>query len=342
MTRSWLLRIGAFALFCFLLAYSQTATTRAGAASGKRWYKGNLHTHTLNSDGDSTPHEVTTWYREHGYNFLVLSDHNYLTDPTGLNAIHGAREQFLLIQGEEVTDHFEKKSVHINAYNPSRLIEPQHGNSVAATIQNNVTEILRAGAIPSLNHPNFGWSVTTDDMLAVKDLGLFEVYNGHPAVNNDGGGGSPSLDEMWDILLTKGRRLYGIGVDDAHHFKKFGKTFSNPGHGWVQVRAASLAAEDIVDALKRGDFYASSGVKLRDVQVSGSEYRVEVETADWEKVTTYFIGKEGRVLGKSFDTNAVYRFTGSESYVRARVESSSGARAWTQPVFRGASTPSGD
>src|SRR5215510_12308656 len=67
-----------------------------------RWYKGNTHTHTLNSDGDSTPDDVVRWYREHGYRFLVLSDHNFLTSVKGLNALHGADEKFLVIKGEEV------------------------------------------------------------------------------------------------------------------------------------------------------------------------------------------------------------------------------------------------
>ena len=79
-------RIPVFLLFLAVLGVALTQT-RQPAAKG-RWYKGNLHTHTLNSDGDSTPHEVATWYREHGYQFLVLTDHNHFTDPAGLNAIH--------------------------------------------------------------------------------------------------------------------------------------------------------------------------------------------------------------------------------------------------------------
>src|SRR5688572_7439061 len=260
------------AALCALIA-AQTRDSNPNAA--KRWYKGNLHTHTLNSDGDSTPHEVTTWYREHGYNFLVLTDHNHLTDIAGLNALHAAKEKFLLITGEEVTDSYQKKPIHVNAFNPERLVQPQHGDSVAATIQNNVTEIRRAKGIPSVNHPNFHWAITIQDMLSVKGLGLFEVYNGHPMVNNDGGGGFASLDEMWDALLSAGQRLYGIAVDDAHHFKRFGKEYSNPGHGWIHVRADSLTPDEILSAIEAGDFYATSGVTLRDVAVTGSEYRIE-------------------------------------------------------------------
>src|SRR5580765_4866366 len=97
-------------------------------SAGGRWYKGNTHTHTLNSDGDSTPDDVVRWYREHGYRFLVLSDHNFLTSVDGLNAVHGADELFLLIKGEEVTDGFQSKPIHINGLDVSGKVEPQHGS----------------------------------------------------------------------------------------------------------------------------------------------------------------------------------------------------------------------
>ena len=77
-------------------------------------------------------------------------------------------------------------------------------------------------------------------------------------------------------------------------------------------------------------------MSLRDVVVTDAEYRIEIAAAEqWkEKTTTYFIGDGGKILTKTFDNPAVYRFAGNEKYVRARVESSGGARAWTQPVFR--------
>src|SRR5262245_19754664 len=90
--------------------------------SAWRWYKGNTHTHTLQSDGDSTPDEVTRWYKERGYQFLVLSDHNVLTPIADLARLHGEPERFLLIPGEEVTDAFAKKPLHINGLNVSGLV----------------------------------------------------------------------------------------------------------------------------------------------------------------------------------------------------------------------------
>ena len=326
MRTTWIIRFIFLSLLVLGAALTQTRPST-------RWYKGNLHTHTLNSDGDSSPHEVATWYREHGYQFLTLSDHNYLTNVEGLNSLHAAREKFLLIPGEEVTDRFGEKPIHINAYNLSRELQPKHGGSVAETIQNNVNMIRGVTALPSLNHPNFHWAVNRDDLMKVSNLGLFEVYNGHPQVNNAGGGGFDSLDEMWDALLTGGKRIHGIAVDDAHHFKKIGQEFSNPGRGWIQVRAGELSAQAIAEAIDKGDFYASSGVVLSDVQMGGGEYRLEIAPRTTEKFTTYFIGEGGKILTKSFDLKPVYKATGSEKYVRARVDSSFGSSAWTQPMF---------
>jgi hypothetical protein len=48
--------------------------------SAQQWYKGNLHTHSLWSDGDDFPEMIMAWYKEHGYNFVALSDHNTLQE----------------------------------------------------------------------------------------------------------------------------------------------------------------------------------------------------------------------------------------------------------------------
>lgn len=317
-------------------AWALAALGSGGAtqAPPMNWYKGNLHTHTLNSDGDSTPSEVAAWYRGQRYHFLVLSDHNYFTEVEGLNAVHGGRERFLLIPGEEVTDRFEAKPVHLNAYGPRGLVEPAHGATLVETVQRNVDAIRQAGGLPSLNHPNFGWAFTSRDLLGVRGLAMFEVYNGHPQVNNVGGGGAESLDEMWDALLTAGRRLWGIAVDDAHHFKVWGRQYSNPGRGWVMVRAPALTAENILRALETGNFYASTGVELAAVEPSADGLRVEIKAEAPLRYTTYFIGAGGRILAKSYEKTAAYRFQSGDQYVRARVVASSGDVAWTQPVFR--------
>lgn len=307
----------------------------AGSApSSGKWYKGNTHTHTLNSDGDSTPDDVVRWYRDHRYNFLVLSDHNFLTSIDGLNALHGADEQFLLVKGEEVTDRFGDKALHINGLGVRERVAPQGGASVLDVLQRNVTAIRGAGGVPHINHPNFRWSVTPDELRQVRDNRLFEIYNGHPEVNSLGGGGVPGMEEAWNAILDSGTLLYGIAVDDAHTFKQPGNpNVAGPGRGWVVVRAPRLEARALLEAMERGDFYASTGVELSDYQASPQRISVSVKATSYSKYRVQFIGKGGKLLSEIVEAKATYDVRGDEGYVRARVLESNGLMAWCQPVW---------
>jgi hypothetical protein len=304
------------------------------------YYKGNLHTHTLNSDGDSTPDDVVRWYREHGYNFVTITDHNYLTSVDGLNALHGADDKFLVMKGEELTDSFEKKPIHVNGFAPNSFIKPTGGNSVLDVTQRMVDAIRGAGAVPSINHPNFGWAISADELLQVQRTRLFEVFNGHPTVNNAGGGGVPGLEEVWDRLLSSGKMIYGIAVDDAHYFKRpEDKTAPRPGFGWVYVRAPRLESRALLEALERGDFYSSTGVELQSIAATASSLTIAIKTETQSKYRIQFVGRQGRVLSESITSPATYTFKGDESYVRAKVFESNGKQAWIQPVPVGASAP---
>ena len=145
-----------------LMAMVVAMATAAGLMSAQspapalRWYKGNTHTHTLNSDGDSTPDDVVRWYREHGYNFLVLSDHNFLTSVDGLNALHAADQQFLVIKGEEVTDTFGPKPVHVNGLDANQRIVDD-------------TTSVTGFAIRSLYAASACWS-TSDFLIAERNV----------------------------------------------------------------------------------------------------------------------------------------------------------------------------
>lgn len=320
------------ALFAALVNLPKTFTS--ASQSQPRWYKGNTHTHTVNSDGDSTPDEVVRWYREHGYNFLVLTDHNFLTSVDGLNALHGADGKFIVIKGEEVTDDFNRKPIHINGLDVERLVQPQGGKSVAETIQRDVDAIRAARGVPHVNHPNFGWAITTDDLKQVRNDKLFEIFNGHPYVNNLGGGGMPGLEEMWDILLSNGKQLYGIAVDDAHTFKRpWDATAARPGQGWVMVKAEKLSATAILESLERGDFYSSTGVELSDYKVENKTISITIKEIKSSKYRVQFIGRDGKLLKEITSSPAVYQIRGDEMYVRAKIIESNGKFAWTQPVF---------
>ena len=300
------------------------------------WYKGNTHTHTLNSDGDSTPDEVVRWYREHDYQFLVLTDHNFLTSVDGLNALHGADERFLVIKGEEVSSRFEEKPLHVNGLNVERSVGQQTGRSVVEILQRAVNGIRDASGIPHINHPNMRWNIKAEEMGQVTNYRLFEVYNGHPRVNNQGqgGGGPPGLEEMWDILLSDGKLLFGLATDDAHVFKEpWSDTAAKPGKGWVMVRAEHLAPDSILDALERGDFYASTGVELTDYSVRGKTVEISISEVGAAKYRVLFIGENGRLLKEDINNPATYEIKGDEKYVRAKILESNGKVAWTQPVM---------
>ncbi|MCP5112125.1 MAG: hypothetical protein GY953_14945 [bacterium] len=195
------------------------------------------------------------------------------------------------------------------------------------TIQQNVDAITDAGGLPSLNHPNFHWAVTAEEMAQVDGLRMFEVYNGHPTVHNMG------LEEMWDVVLSAGREIHGVAVDDAHHFKEFAPDLSNPGRGWVVVKAADLAAPAITEALGAGEFYSSTGVELADVVRQPNGLRITIKSEGDFRYATRYTGEMGKLLAASNDVESEYTLRPGEVYVRATVTDSMGRKAWVQPVF---------
>jgi hypothetical protein len=138
---------------------------------------------------------------------------------------------------------------------------------------------------------------------------------------------------MWDVVLTAGREVYGVAVDDAHNFKSIGPQYSNPGRGWVMVKARELSTRAVMDALDSGDFYASTGVELAEVERLDKGLRLKISEASQIRFTTEFLGANGKLLSRTFDNPAEYVLKPGEAYVRARVTDSNGNRAWVQPVF---------
>ena len=310
--------------------YSGKSETNTFAGQNSQiWYKGNVHTHTTNSDGDSSPQKVVRWYKDHEYNFLIITDHNYLTETGPLDT--DKSDRFILISGEEITS---KNALHLNAFGIKEVIAPASGDSKPEVIQQNIDNTRKAGGIPSINHPNFQWAVPGETIKKIKNCYLFELFNGHPGVNNFGGGGFPSTEEIWDDVLSSGKKIYGVASDDAHYFQKeFSKDRYNPGRGWICVKAKSLTAENILSSMEKGDFYASTGVELKDIVTGNNTIKIYITPQRDFKYTTIFIGNNGKILKTSYNNPASYNIKGDEKYIRAKVMSSDGSRAWIQPVF---------
>lgn len=294
-----------------------------------RFLRGNTHCHTdLCGHADSPPETVAAWYREAGYDFLVISEHNLFVDPARLAVPRDPG--FLLIPGEEIT----QPGAHTGASGIRTLIPPVEEPMLPAAeiVRRNIASIRAQGGVPQVNHPNFRWQLSLPDLLSLPDVSLLEIWNGHPLVQNDGDASHPPVEAMWDALLAQGRRVFGIAVDDAHHFRTWGPEWSNPGRGWVMVRAPRRTPAAILSALDGGDFYASTGVLLADLRARDAEIGLAVVPVPGETCRIEFVA-DGRVVeGRDGWEAAFQRPPGTRS-LRARVASSSGRRAWTQPVF---------
>ncbi len=329
-----MIRRGLFVLLAALCAAQCAAAQEAAAPP--RWFRGNTHTHTINSDGDSSPDAVVRWYKEHYYQFVVISDHNAVTPVEGLNAVFAAPGKFLVLAGEEVTDSLDAAPVHLIGVGVRETMPPQGGASITEILTRDARAIRAAGGVPHINHPNFSWALTAVQ-IAAAEAHHFEIWSGHPLVNSHGGGGFPSAEEIWDLVLSTGRVIFGVATDDAHQFKgEFSAAALNPGRGWIMIRATELSAAALLAAFDQGDFYSSTGVTLKSYEASASEIRIELphnSSRTAPRYRTFFIGKDGAVLKQEDSLAPSYQFQGSELYVRARIESSNGTMAWTQPVF---------
>lgn len=417
---------------CVLLLTQQQNSPVASAQSLKssstqKWYRGNLHTHSLWSDGDDYLENISQWYLDHGYQFLAFTDHNVLADRErwidieknkgGKQAFEklvkaspanwiekrerdGRTEvrmkrfdevanrynqpgKFLLLQGQEITDSLGKLPVHLNATNIQQLLPPRHGSSVAEIIQNNTDALIaqrertKQPMLIHVAHPNFGMGVTAEDLMRIRGANFFEVYNGHPFVHNSGSRNTPSTERIWDIINTRRLTefglplLFGLATDDGHEYHSFSGTVSNPGRGWVMVLANDLQPASLIEAMEKGRFYSSTGVKLNHIHANPGSLYVEVAPdPDIRYVIEFFgtrkgfdakheprLGKDrqpirsteryspdiGALLAKSLGTQATYKFQGDELFVRSRIvstrrhpnpsESGEFETAWTQPVY---------
>jgi hypothetical protein len=401
------------------------AVVPLASAAEARWWKGNLHTHSLWSDGDDFPESIADWYKQHGYHFLAMSDHNRMLegeqwvteskkhhfpealaknqrrfgadwlqrrDRQGTNQyrlktleeFRGQLEEpgrFLMIPSEEITSGHLSFPVHINATNLRKKISARGGTNVLDVMQRGVDAVLEQRRqtgqpmFPHINHPNFGWGITAEDLMQVQGERFFEVYNGHPSVHNEGNATHAGMERMWDIVLAWriGKLdlppMYGLAVDDSHHYHSHGVGKSNNGRGWVMVRSERLDPPSLIAAMEAGEFYSSSGVSLRQIQRAGNTMRIEVEAKPGVTYTVRFIGtrrgfdatrspvvsangepiratqRYSDQIGETFlvvaGPSAEYSLRGDELYVRAVVNSSQKianpsrkgetASAWIQP-----------
>ena len=305
------------------------------------WFKGNLHTHTNKSDGDSSPETVVDWYSKNKYDFLVLSDHNHLT------ILDSDQTKLLLIPGEEITLNLPY-TIHVNAIGIKKVIEPTIRPTKVKTLQANIDNIINSGGLAEINHPNFRWALNEKDLVQIRGAHFIEVFNGNYNTHNYGGGGKKSVEEMWDEMLSKKIKIWGVAVDDSHHFKEeFAPHRHNPGRGWVEVFSKDLSEKNILDSMRNGNFYFSNGVKFKNISFNKEKIELSI-SGDYfnkglsnslvtdSKYTTQLISNDGEIIkevdGKSVKFNLI-KNTQKYTYFRTKTISSTGSIGWTQPIF---------
>ena len=305
------------------------------------WFKGNLHTHTNKSDGDSSPETVVDWYSNNKYDFLVLSDHNHLT------ILDSDQTKLLLIPGEEITLNLPY-TIHVNAIGIKKVIEPTIRPTKVKTLQANIDNIINSGGLAEINHPNFRWALNEKDLVQIRGAHFIEVFNGNYNTHNYGGGGKKSVEEMWDEMLSKKIKIWGVAVDDSHHFKEeFAPHRHNPGRGWVEVFAKNLSEKNILKSMRNGNFYFSTGVKFKkiifneekiEISISGDYFNKGLSNSliTDSKYTTQLISNDGEIIeevdGKTVKFNLI-KNTRKYTYFRTKTISSTGSIGWTQPIF---------
>ncbi|HZS87838.1 MAG TPA: CehA/McbA family metallohydrolase [Chloroflexota bacterium] len=282
------------------------------------WYKGNLHCHSTQSDGARAPEEVVAFYQEQGYDFLALSDHRRVTDTTQF-----ATPGFLPLAAMEIDGHdaLVNGPYHMLAIGLHDLREQPPDAGLTRLLD----AIAADGGISVFCHPYWLGACATDLLALDRCLGL-EVYNANCEVEV----GKGDARQCWDDALQRGKPFYGFATDDAHWWQP------DHGLGWIMVKAERLDEASLLDALRRGHFYSSTGPEIEHLELQGGVVRVRCTPVD----AVLFIAQTGHGLrvydagGKRL-TSATYTMSGKERYLRVECVCSDGTRAWSNPIWPG-------
>ncbi len=282
---------------------------------GLRFYRGNLHAHTTNSDGRVSPQECMRLYREAGYDFLALTDHWFAGEEQDFGGM-------LVLPGAEYDFAFPAQLLHIVCLFPSRALS--EGIVRGMDYREVIARVNRSGGIVIAAHP--AWSLNTHDFLAGLDgVDIAEVYNtisgepfNAPRANSEG---------ILDVAASNGRLFGFVASDDAHFYQ------GEQCVSYTMVQAEDLSVRSVLDALRKGRFYASQGPEFRNIEIRGDE--IAVETSPVSRITfcsnLYWV--PDRCSQREGQTERIYRIRPGERYVRVRIEDALGRAAWSSPFL---------
>lgn len=308
---------------------------------GATFYKGNVHSHTVRSDGKLQPADMLRGYKERGYAFVAISDHERYFDSTEFDT-----DDFLVYPAiewavEEPKDGYKGHHLHgllgtrdmVAAAGDKRIAHDKYMDKydwkTPQTIQRAIDTLREAGNLVMYNHPI--WSrLELDDLLNVNGYFAVEIYN-YGCVIEDGTGLST---HYWDMLLRRGHKVFGLATDDNHNYHPYGSPLCDSFGGWIVVAARKLDRESIAEALAQGSFYSSSGPEIYEFSHSGDEVYVRCSPVKTIRMLSYErrgVSKPAEVGGSL--TEASFKLFGNETFVRLECEDEFGKIAWSNPIF---------
>ncbi|MDR3706709.1 MAG: CehA/McbA family metallohydrolase [Capsulimonadaceae bacterium] len=280
-----------------------------GELSNGFWVKGNLHSHSTRSDGSRKPQEVIDDYARHGYDFLALSDHDTLNDEAFLASLDA--RGLILVPANEISAN-GPHMLHIGA---RTLVPPDPSRQVV------IDTVAREGGFTVMNHPN--WFASYDhcsfkNLIDWNGYRGIEIFNG-VVVSLEG---SAYATIKWDRVLSAGRRVWGFANDDSHA----------PEHdqlAWnvAYVRERTPAA--VVAALEQGAFYASTGVVIDNIAVTGDRIAISAKGAG--RISAYM--HDGKRFAFADAPSLEVAVPADARYARFECWGNGEQVAWTQPFF---------
>jgi hypothetical protein len=295
------------------------------------WYKGNLHLHSTVSDGNLAPLATVEVYRRSGYNFTALTDHisgfwdkeNKTYKPLVYPLEQMNRSDFLVLPAIEYDTNRNGEVLHFVVVGPGYDLRLEEGQDLSEAMK----KWWDRGAFAFMAHPH--WSLDgTDTLEAMSFLPAVEVFN-YATSTEEGIRGNSQL--YWDRLLLKNRAVLGVATDDSH------RPGLDSGGGWVMVKANALTAKNIVNALRNGQFYFSSGPSLEDVY-SDREGNLHVQCSPVKYIRALSsVGRVAQVTAPHEESlkKAVLKWDWSKApFVRIECVDEIGRTAWSQGVLR--------